>query len=186
MLVEAIPTWKFFVFGGEQLEYTEGNDRRFGDYTNSSTYLDLGTIQWTNYASDPAVYPDIPNPREYASMSYDKSSRESRLIIFGGWNNGWFNDLYTLNISKIVGPDYAVTSSEPCLGQVSGGTKLRIQGQGFKERDIKVIFTVGNVPVDSVSARISREVSATEFISENEIECLTPNFEDFGAKEAVL
>lgn len=103
----AIPTWKFFVFGGEQLEYNEGAARRFGDYTNSSAYLDLGSIQWTTYASDPEIYTDMPPPREYASMSYD--SRESRLIVFGGWNNGWFDDLYSLNVGKIVGPSYAIT-----------------------------------------------------------------------------
>jgi dynein heavy chain len=56
VLVPAIPTWKFFVFGGEQLEYNEGADRRFGDYTDTSTYLDLGAIRWTQYASDPAVF----------------------------------------------------------------------------------------------------------------------------------
>lgn len=182
-LVPAIPTWKFFVFGGEQLEYNEGAPRRFGDYTNSSTYLDMGTIAWTTYASDPEVFSNMPTPREYASMSYD--NRESRLIIFGGWNNGWFDDLYSLNVSKIVGPSYAITASEPQLGQVSGGTKLRIQGQGFKEPNIKVMFTVGNVPFDTVSARVTREVTA-EYISDSEIECLSPNFEDFGAKEAVM
>jgi hypothetical protein len=88
--------------------------------------LDLGTIQWTTYATDPEVYSDIPSPREYASMAYD--SRESRLLIFGGWNNIWFDDLYSLSVGKIVGPSYAITHSEPLLGQVSGGTKLRIQG----------------------------------------------------------
>jgi hypothetical protein len=47
-------------------------------------------------------------------MSYD--GRESRLIIFGGWNNGWYSDIYSLNVSKIVGPSYAITASEPSLG----------------------------------------------------------------------
>jgi len=30
VLIEAIPTWKFFVFGGEQAEYQEGVARTFG------------------------------------------------------------------------------------------------------------------------------------------------------------
>ena len=55
-----------------------------------------------------------PKPVEYASMSYDP--RESRLLVFGGWNTGWINDLYGLNVSKIVGPTYAVTSIDPPLG----------------------------------------------------------------------
>lgn len=53
VLVEAIPTWKFFIFGGEQAEYNEGTARAFGQYVNSSSYLDLGTMQWTKFASDP-------------------------------------------------------------------------------------------------------------------------------------
>ena len=47
------------------------------------------------------------------------------------------------------------------------------------------MFTVGNIPVDSVSARVTREVAA-DYISDTEIECSTPNFEDFGPKEAVM
>jgi dynein heavy chain len=47
------------------------------------------------------------------------------------------------------------------------------------------MFTVGNVPVDTVSARVTREMTA-DYISETEIECNTPNFEDFGPKEAVM
>jgi len=149
VLVPAIPTWKFFIFGGEQAEYNEGAPRSFGEYINSSCYLDMGTVQWTTFASDPAVFKNIPKPREYAGMSYD--NRESRLIVFGGWNNGWFDDLYSLNVAKIVGPSYAITESSPNLGQLSGQSKLVIRGQGFKEPNIKVLFTNGNRPVDSVS-----------------------------------
>lgn len=53
-------------------------------------------------------------PREYAAMAYD--SKESRILVFGGWSNGWFNDLHALNVSKIVGPSYAITDIEPSLG----------------------------------------------------------------------
>lgn len=47
-------------------------------------------------------------------MSYDENNR--RLVVFGGWYNGWLNDLYTLDVSKIVGPSYAITSIDPPLG----------------------------------------------------------------------
>ena len=43
VLVEAIPTWKFFIFGGECAEYQEGTARTFGQFVNTSCYLDLGT-----------------------------------------------------------------------------------------------------------------------------------------------
>jgi dynein heavy chain len=182
VLVPAIPTWKFFIFGGEQAEYVEGADRKFGQYANSSCYLDMGTTQWTTFASDPATYSNMPTPREYAGMTYD--NRESRLVVFGGWNNGWMDDMYSLNVAKIVGPSYAITASEPSLGQLSGKSKLIISGQGFKEPNIKVIFTNGNRPVDSMT-KISKEVSA-EFVSATQISCLTPNFEEFGPNECVM
>jgi len=45
-LVEAIPSWKFFIFGGECLEYNEGAERSFGQYVNSSCILDMSNVQW--------------------------------------------------------------------------------------------------------------------------------------------
>ena len=167
----------------ELREYVEGADRKFGAYANSSCFLDLGTVQWTTFASDPSQFSNMPNPREYAGMTYD--SRESRLVVFGGWNNGWLDDLYSLNVAKIVGPSYAITSSEPALGQLSGKSKLTIRGQGFKEPNIKVIFTNGNRPIDTFSGKTSKEVSA-EFVSDTEITCLTPSFDDFGPNECVM
>ena len=134
ILVEAIPTRKFFIFGGECLEYQEGTARAFGEYVNTSCYLDLGSITWTTYASDPEVFDNIPSPREYAAMSYDE--RERKILIYGGWNNGWFDDLYSLTVAKIVGPSYAITASDPCLGQLSGGVELTINGRGIKDANI--------------------------------------------------
>jgi dynein heavy chain len=114
VLVEAIPTWKFFIFGGEEAEYKEGEPRAFGEYVNSSCYLDMGENIWTKYASDPEKFENIPPPREYASMAYEP--KECKLIVYGGWNNGWYDDLYSLTVAKIVGPSYAITDSQPNLG----------------------------------------------------------------------
>ena len=79
-------------------------------------------------------------------MAYD--TRESRLLVFGGWNNGWHNDLYALNVSKIVGPSYAVTEIVPNLGQLSGNVTVSLKGVGFKDSNIQVFFTCGKNPVD--------------------------------------
>lgn len=174
VLVEAIPTWKFFIFGGECAEYNEGTPRTFGEYVNSSCYLDLGTMKWTTYASDPATYKNIPEPREYSAMAFDfENQRDSKLLIYGGWNNGWYNDVYSLNVSKIVGPAYAITSSEPNLGQLTGKTPIQITGQGFNNINPKVLFTVGGKPVDTVG-RMTYEANAT-FVSETEMVCETPD-----------
>jgi hypothetical protein len=62
-------------------------------------------------------------------MAYDQKDR--RLIIFGGWNNGWKDDLYTLSVAKIVGPSYAIVASDPPMGQLSGNVPLKITGKGF-------------------------------------------------------
>lgn len=142
----------------------------------------MGTLRWTTFASDPDTYPNIPSPREYAAMSYDE--RDRRLIIFGGWNNGWHGDLYTLTIAKIVGPSYAIVSSNPDLGQLSGNVELKITGRGFKELSISVLFTQGNKPVDA-PGKLTLQVPGT-FISETELSCITPNFEQFGPKECVM
>lgn len=80
-----------------------------------------------------------PAPREYAAISYDYNS--SRLVIFGGWSNGWLQDMWSLNVSKIVGPSYAITSIDPPLGQLSGGVPVNIRGVGFKDQNIKIYFT---------------------------------------------
>lgn len=82
-------------------------------------------------------------------MTYDP--REQRLLVFGGWNNGWIDDMWSLRVSKIVGPSYAITATEPSLGQLSGNVPITISGQGFKEVNINVLFTVGTKPVDNIT-----------------------------------
>lgn len=181
-LVEAIPTWKYFIFGGEANTYAEGDARTFGAYCNSSCFLDCGTLSWTQFASDPEAFPDMPSPREYAAMAYDNRNR--RLVVYGGWNNGWYDDLYTLNVSKIVGPPYAITGAEPNMGQLSGGVPLKITGRGFKDSVIRVLFTCGNKPIDN-AGKLTKEVTG-HFKSETEISCTTPSFDEFGPKEAVM
>jgi dynein heavy chain len=181
-LVPAIPTWKFFIFGGEQAEYQEGTARAFGQYVNTSAILDLGTMRWTTFASDEATYSNIPSAREYCAMSYD--GRERRLVIFGGWNNGWYDDLYTLNVSKIVGPPYAIVNSDPAMGQLSGGVELEISGRGFSENQITVLFTQGDKPVDAVG-KMTKQVPGT-FKDATTITCVTPNFDDFGPKQCIM
>ena len=133
----------------------------------------MGSLKWNTFASDPETYANIPSPREYAAMAFDKN--KSRLIVSGGWNNGWFNDIYALNVGKIVGPDYAIMDSDPCLGQLSGNVPLKITGLGFSDANIRVFFTLGNKPVDNPTKQTIEVAGA--FVSETEISCITPNFE---------
>jgi hypothetical protein len=55
---------------------------------------------------------------------------------------------------------------------------------GFKDANIKVIFTCGKTPVDAPS-KLSLEVTGT-FISETEVSCITPSYEQFGPKDAIV
>jgi len=185
IMVEAIPSWKYFIFGGETGEFPEGGPRNFGQFTNSACFLDIDTLRWsTIFLEDNSDdgKPLVPSPREYAAMTYDQ--KESRLILFGGWSNGWLNDLYSLNVSKITGPPYAVTEVVPALGQLSGNVPVTLKGVGFKDANIKVIFTCGKTPVDAPS-KMSIEVIGT-FVSETEVTCMTPNYEQFGPKDAIV
>jgi len=143
--------------------------------------LDLGTEKWTTFASDPETQKNLPSPREYSSMSYDQ---KSKLILYGGWNNGWFDDLYTLNVAKIVGPSYAIISSDPALGQVSGNDELVIKGRGFQDQNIRVFFTCGEKPVDNPTKQ-TLDVPGV-YVDETTITCITPNFEAFGPKGCVM
>jgi dynein heavy chain len=59
--------------------------------------------------------------------------KDSRLIIFGGWQNEWLADAFALNVSTIVGPPYAITDIIPSLGQLTGNTPVVIKGMGFQD-----------------------------------------------------
>jgi dynein heavy chain len=139
-------------------------------------------MRWTTFASNPETFENIPHPREYAAMTYDE--RERRLVIFGGWNNGWFDDLYTLNVAKIVGPPYAIVQSDPAMGQLSGGVELTITGRGFKDNSCTVLFTQGDKPVDSIG-KMTLQAPGT-FVDETTMTCVTPPFEQFGPKQCIM
>jgi hypothetical protein len=83
-MVEAIPSWKYFIFGGESTNFNEGQIRTFGEYVNTACFLDISGMRWSPVTPENEL---APAPREYAAISYDYNS--SRLIVFGGWSNGW-------------------------------------------------------------------------------------------------
>ena len=63
--------------------------------------LDTGTMVWNS----PNVEGDeAPHPRSDSDLVYD--SKGSRIFLFGGWANRWFDDLYILDVGSVVGPPY--------------------------------------------------------------------------------
>jgi dynein heavy chain len=179
IMVEAIPAWKYFIFGGEFANFHEGSARSFGTPLDNACYLDMETFTWCEVKPESGV---TPPPREYASLVYDHD--DSRLITFGGWNKEWLNDLWALNVNKVVGPPYSIASIHPALGQLSGNVQCVIRGIGFRDNNPMVYFTPGSVAVDQPH-RTSVMVSGT-YISETEIHCQTPNFAIHGPRECMV
>jgi dynein heavy chain len=87
------------------------------------------------------------------------------------------------NLDLFVGPSYAIISSDPTSGQLTGHNTLKITGKGIRDSP-RVFFTLGNQPVDN-PGRQTMEV-AGEYESPTELTCVTPSFEQFGAKECVI
>ncbi|CAK8988142.1 Dynein alpha chain [Durusdinium trenchii] len=118
-LVEAIPSWRVFVFGGSADRHGEG--RTMGSYDRELGVLDLG------------------DERSWLSLSPERAKLD-------GWANKWLDDCWQIDVSSIVGPPYAIVKVEPSLGPVSGSQKVQIFGVGFLSvPGVAVIrFTGGN------------------------------------------
>lgn len=179
IMVEAIPSWKYFIMGGESAYFSEGAARAFGSTVDTCCVMDMETKTWSEIQPESKAHPPC---REYSSLCYDAD--DSKLIVFGGWNSGWLNDLYTLNVSKIVGPPYAIASVFPNLSQLSGNVELIIKGIGFRDTNPQVYFTVGNKMTD-VPNKNSVSVMGT-YISDTEIHCRSPNYSLHGPRECVV
>eukprot|EP01033_Poteriospumella_lacustris_P003465 gene3469-2562_t len=145
--VIAIPTWKIFTFGGITGPLSDFD--RMGKSSNAISILDTGIGRWQH----PKVEGEVPSPRSDCSMSYD--AKGSRLLVFGGWNDDWMNDLYSLDVGNIVGPPYAITDMYPNIGPVTGGTEITIVGIDF--------INTTNIIVRFGNARASVDVPGDSF-----------------------
>ncbi|CAK9103509.1 Dynein alpha chain [Durusdinium trenchii] len=181
-LVEAIPSWRVFVFGGSADRHGEG--RTMGSYDRELGVLDLGDERsWLSLSPERAKLDgassrpdkplDRPPPREHTAIVYD--AEESRLILYGGWANKWLDDCWQIDVSSIVGPPYAIVKVEPSLGPVSGSQKVQIFGVGF--------LSVPGVAVIRFTGGNGKSVEAQGTILDDElVECLTPKAEGIGPR----
>ena len=73
IMVEAIPSWKYFVFGGSQGEFPENGPRNFGAYSSESAFLDVSSMKFQPITTEDAESPQrvSPGPREKCSIAYD-------------------------------------------------------------------------------------------------------------------
>lgn len=165
LCVESVPSFRMFVFGGQKAEFS---------YSDELHILDTGRMQFTqvNFAPEGK---ERPSAREDCGIAYDTKS--CRLVFFGGWKQGWMDDLWCLNVAGVVGPPYAVQSIGPTTGPITGNTPISIHGIGFidgKQWDVR--FTDGR-----------REATVPgKFISPTELQCNTPSFEKFGPLEVMV
>ena len=114
-----------------------------------------------------------PPPREDAAWTFDKKS--AKLYCFGGWANDWLEDLYTLDVSGIVGPPYAVQSLEPNEGPMTGRTTVIIHGLDFTK--------AGKITVKFTDGRNEETSEKAEFISPTQIRCLSPDWSKYSPGE---
>ena len=78
-----------------------------------------------------------------------------------------------------------MTSIEPAVGPVSGGSTVTIHGAGFKDQNIRVFFTDRDSIITPEETIGCVEVAGL-YVSETELICKTPNFTKFGACKGVV
>ena len=164
----AVPTWKAFFFGGRHGTYDQDQDTR--KYSDQITVLDADKMTWLQ----PSIAGEAPPAREDSIMVYD--SKNSRMVMIGGWADQMYNDVHTLDVSMIVGPPYAISGLSPIIGPVDGGTELIITGMGFEDAPCTVRFSFGK-------GEDTFADSSGEYVSPTEIKVITPDFEEFGPKK---
>jgi len=100
---------------------------------------------------------------------YDIKRR--RMLTYGGYSNEWLDDLWSLDVSSIVGPSYSIEKIEPNMGPLSGNTLISVFGKGYHENTSKyrVLFKIGSRWEEADTGRV-------EWMSKNEFTTYTPNF----------
>ena len=166
--VLAIPDYKIFVFGG--ICGSGENYKAKGEFMNDLSLLDTGTDTWLT----PSITGALPEPRADCALSYD--SKYSRLILCGGWAQKWFNDVYGLNVSSLVGPPYSISSIFPAKGPLTGGQEITITGMDFLKRPVIARFASTYGAIDVVA----------EYVNNYTVTVITPDFTDFEAGESDL
>jgi len=84
--VPAIPSWKFFVFGGSTGQFAEGENRTLSRLNDEIFYLDVPDLKGLKWNSIP-IKGNSPKGRENGAIFWD--ANDFRLILFGGWANTW-------------------------------------------------------------------------------------------------
>mmetsp|Transcript_4425 Transcript_4425/g.9408 ORF Transcript_4425/g.9408 Transcript_4425/m.9408 type:complete len:4228 (+) Transcript_4425:42-12725(+) len=163
--VFSVPFWKMFVFGGNSGDLMEGGNPQ-GTFINDLVVLESGSNTW----SRPEVIGETPSPRADTPMVFDEQT--SSMIVFGGWSNRWYDDVYTCRVSDVVGPPYSIEAISPQIGPITGSTTTIIRGMGFES-------VKGGVTVRYACMKGFLETEGN-VLSDTELSFPTPNYEKFG------
>ncbi len=183
-VVQAVPHWKIFVFGGNSGDLTE-SQYPVGEYCNDACVFDTGNNTWSNFKIEGSV----PTPRSDSSMIFDRPS--NRMLIFGGWANKWFDDVHVLSVGDVVGPPYSVGGLSLCgqdiartYGPVTGHSVIDVH-LTISRSDIGVDATLGSIAASVRFACVKGflDVTGELDLQTNRVKVATPNFTKFGSVE---
>lgn len=163
--VFAVPHWKIFIFGGNSGDLVDGPSST-GQYLNEMIVFETET----NSFSRPTVLGNLPSERADSPIVYD--SKQSRIILYGGWANNWFGDLFMCKVGDVVGPPYSITSITPSIGPITGSSDSTINGLGFRSGG-----NTASIRFATVKGYIDVSGSVE---SDTEIRFETPNYEKYG------
>jgi len=125
-------------------------------------------LQKININTPPNPTQQLPSARSDTVLTYDLKG--SKLIIFGGWANEWFNDVYMLDVGSVVGPPYAIMDMYPKLGPITGQTPIEITGIDFvNTTDVIVRFASKKNYIDVKGV----------YVSQTKITCVSPDCSKF-------
>ena len=162
--VESGPGWKYFIFGGTSKEFDETKLRERAESTNKMIYCDMEDEKLNEVNLNEEII--LPEPREDAAMIYYQHSKN--LLLFGGWNNEWFGDIYGICVSAIVGPSYSVKSISPNMGRISGNQEITLFGNKLSNGNITVYFILGSKYAQTTAT----------LIDDTKLTFMTPVFSD--------
>ena len=166
----AIPSatsYKLFLFGGMKSSW---------NYSSTVFCLDPNTKTWdepqVECSEKQGRMHALPEGCEGTAHCFD--SKSGHIFFFGGWNSRRLSSVLSLDCTGIVGPPYAVQSTEPKVGPLSGGRALIVKGLNFVAGKVEVMFT-------SMDKSKEEKVSG-KMIDSSTISCTTPSFEAHGAQ----
>ncbi len=180
----AVPHWKIFVFGGNSGDLDQSRPQ--GKHLNNIQVLECvkdprnssnSMLIWNH----PVVTGEQPCPRSDTEMFY--SSKDGKLLLFGGWSNCWHGEVYSCEVSSVVGPAYNIFSiqsnewNQP-IGPVTGGSQMILHGKGFSS-------CLGTATVRFTCLKGFLDVTG-EVLDDERVSVCTPNFEKYGAVQVQI